>query len=509
MPTTSDVRRIALVLILIACSVPAAGADSRPDPGALAAKIDARLAAGWERAKVAPAPVIDDATFARRAYLDLVGRIPTAAEARGFVADRAPNKRAELVRQLVGTGAHTRHAAAFWRRTWVPQSETGEYSRLAEEIEDWLAERLRSNTPYDKLAIELLAPPERAERTGPWRFFYSASEYLPENLAASTTRAFLGVNLDCAQCHDHPFARWTRDQFWQTAAFFAKPTEEGPLELAVPNTKRTATPVFLSDEEPKWPERVAPSTGPRALAAWVTARDNPYFAKNAANRLWAEFFGTGLIEPLDDLSGQNPASHPELLDELARAFADSGFDLKYLTTALATTHAYQLASTAPRGKAPSDPRLFARAPVRGLTGVQLYDSLRVAAGYPPERSDLDPAEAARERRRFAGRFRIDRPAEAERSVTQSLALINGQVAADLTDPARSPALVAAADAPFLDARGRVETLFFAALGRPPAAEELAQLVRHVESGGAHKDPKGALGDVFWALLNSSEFNTNH
>ena len=115
----------------------------------------------------------------------------------------------------------------------------------------------------------------------------------------------------------------------------------------------------------------------------------------------------------------------------------------------------------------------------------------------------------RERRKFAGRFRIDRPAEAERSVTQSLALINGTLAADLTDPDRSPTLVAAADAPFLDAKGKVETLFFAALGRPPAADESAALVRHVESGGSHKDPKKAPVDVFWALLNSSEFNTNH
>ena len=509
MTMTSETGRIVVVLNLVML---VGGVAAAADPTVLAAKIDQRLADGWAAARVTPSPTTDDASFARRVYLDLVGRIPTAAEARAFTVDTSPGKRAALVQQLVGTGAHARHAAAFWRRTWVPQSETGEYSRLAEEIEDWLAEQLRANTPYDQLAAELLSPPERNDRSGPWQFFYAASEHLPENLAASTTRAFLGVNLDCAQCHDHPFARWTRDQFWQTAAFFAKPGMEktsAPLELTIPNSKRTATPRFLSEKDPEWPEQVASSTGPRTLAAWVIAKDNPYFAKNAVNRLWAEFFGAGLIEPLDDLSGQNPASHPELLEELATAFTDSDFDLKYLTSAIALTRAYQQVSTTPKGQTPTDPRLFARMPVRGMTGNQLYDSLRVAAGYPPERRDLDPIEAARDRRRFAGRFRIDRPAEAERSVTQALTLLNGKIATDLTDPDRSPTLVAVADAPFLDAAGKVETLFFAALGRPPATDEVAPLIRHVETGGSHRDPKKALSDVFWAFLNSSEFNTNH
>lgn len=514
MPMTFDAMRVATVLLALGMCVAHGKASPRlaPDPAALAARIDRHLAEGWSKANVTPSPTINDAGFVRRAYLDLVGRIPTAAEARVFIEDSSTGKRTTLVRRLVGTGAHARHAAAFWRQTWVPQSETGGYSRLAEEIEDWLAGRLRDNIPYDDLATELLTPPEQTDRTGPWRFFFAASEYLPENLAASTTRAFLGVNLDCAQCHDHPFANWTREQFWQTAAFFATPGSEAEapsLVLTIPNTKRTATPLFLSDEEPQWPDHLTPSTGPLALAAWVTAKDNPYFARNAVNRVWAEFFGTGLVEPLDDLSAQNPASHPELLVELARAFAESDFDLEYLTAAIALTHAYQLASADLPGEQPTDPRLFARMPVRGLTGIQLYDSLRVASWYPPERADLEPADAARERREFAGRFRIDRPAQAERSVTQSLTLINGTFAADLSDPERSPTLVAAIDAPFLDEEGQVETLFFAALGRPPSADELALLSQHVKSGGSHGDPKKALADVFWALLNSSEFNTNH
>jgi hypothetical protein len=227
------------------------------------------------------------------------------------------------------------------------------------------------------------------------------------------------------------------------------------------------------------------------------------------NRLWAEFFGAGLVEPLDDLSGQVPASHPELLDEVANAFAESNFDLEYLTTALALTRLYQLDSTISGVAAADNSQLFARMPVRGFSGVQLYDSLCIAAGYPPEQANGDAAEAARERRAFAGRFRTERPTESERSVTQSLTLINGKFATELTDSGRAPTLIAVDNAPFLNVPQKVETLFLAALGRTPSKDELDLLTRHVESGGSHGVPDKALGDIFWALLNSSEFNTNH
>jgi hypothetical protein len=483
-----------------------------PDPAQLAAKIDTHLAKGWKAAGVTPAPVIDDAGFIRRAYLDMVGRIPTAAEVRAFLADQSPDKRSTLVRQLIGTGAYSRHMAGFWRRTWVPQSETGEYSRLAEEMENWLSARLRAKATYDQLVTELLLPVDSNDQRASWRFFYAAANYLPENLAASTTRSFLGVNLDCAQCHDHPFASWTREQFWQTAAFFAKPSETPdapPLEIIVAETETKVTPLFLSNEAPTWPEQFTKVTGPEKLAAWITARENPYFTKNAVNRLWAEFFGAGMIEPLDDLSGQVPASHPELLGELAQAFADSNYNLEYLTTALALTKLYQLESTIAGNPAADNPQLFARMPVRGLSGVQLYDSLRIAAGYPPEQADVDATAAARDRRTFAGRFRTERPTDAERSVTQALTLINGKFATELTDPNQAPTLIAVANAPFLNVPQKVETLFFAALGRPPSEDERALLVKHVESGGSHGATDKALGDIFWALLNSSEFNTNH
>jgi hypothetical protein len=469
-------RHRILFLTLAAVACPPAGAAEPPEAAKLAAVIDARLEAGWKKAAVAPAPVVDDAQFLRRATLDLSGHIPTAAEVRAFLADAAPDKRAKLVAKLSESGGHTRHMATFWRRTWVPQADTPEFARLADDFEAWVAARLQGNAPYDRIVRELLTMPDGAGRRGavsPAGFF-AASESKPESLAANATRAFLGVNLDCAQCHNHPFARWTRDQFWQTAAFFAAPKMDGgkttPPELTIPNTKTSLRAELLDGTVPKWPAALKSDTGRVLLADWLTAKDNPYFARNAVNRLWAHFYGAALVEPLDDLSGDSgdAGNHPELLKELADAFAASGFNLKLLTQALVLTKAYQLSATA---DSTSDPRLFARMPVRGLTGEQLYDSLRTAAGLPPERADTDRGQGLEARKRFAARFHVERPVAAERSITQALSLMNGRLTTDLTDPAKNPTLNGVATAPFLDTAGKVETLFLATLGRRPSAKE--------------------------------------
>ncbi|VTR92385.1 Uncharacterized protein OS=Pirellula staleyi (strain ATCC 27377 / DSM 6068 / ICPB 4128) GN=Psta_0325 PE=4 SV=1: PSCyt2: PSD1 [Gemmata massiliana] len=503
------------VAVLVICVLIDGGTASAapPDPGALAVRIDKHLQARWDAEKVKPADRADDATFVRRVHLDLVGRIPTVAEVRAFLDDKDVDKRAKLVAQLVDSAAHARHAATFWRRQWVPQADAPQFANLADDLESWIASSLRTGAAYDRVVRDLLTASRVKTGPGAPTTFLTASEAKPENLAANTARAFLGINLDCAQCHDHPFARWTRDQFWQTAAFFVRPTvpdgtTPARLELVVPSTKKPIGPRLLNDSEPKWPAVLKDDTGRVVLAEWVTARDNPYFARNAVNRVWAELFGTGIVEPLDDLSGSNPPVHPELLDDLAQAFTESNFDLKYLTTALVLTRAYQLSAVVPAGGS-SDPRWFACSAVRGLTGEQLYDSLRVAAGLPADREDLDPTIAPRERKRFAEKFRVERTGSAQRSILQSLSLMNGKLTTDLTDVAKAPALRAVAGAPFLDTKGKVEALYLAVLGRKPADDESAPFVKYVENGGADRDANKALADVLWALLNSTEFNTNH
>jgi hypothetical protein len=247
------------------------------------------------------------------------------------------------------------------------------------------------------------------------------------------------------------------------------------------------------------------------LADWITTQDNPYFARNAVNRVWSNFFGWGLIEPLDDLSDENPPAHPQLLADVTAAFVASGYDLNFLTRGITQSKAYQLAPREPPSTTSEEAplRLYNSMPVRGLTGEQLYDSLRVASGRPVERRDLLEQRPSDDRSQFAARMLISRPVEAERSITQSLALMNGQMTVELTTPETSPTLATVVEAPFLNSHEKVELLYLATLSRKPSNEESSRLVNYVESGGEERSSAQALADIFWSLLNSSEFNTNH
>jgi hypothetical protein len=492
----------------------------KPTATALAAQIDAYLTARWKQAGLQPAERCDDATFVRRIYLGLVGRIPTIGEARDFLADTTTDKRERLIDRLVASNAHARHMATFWRRTWLPQTDTQTFASLTDDFEQWAAERLQAQAPYDQLVRELLtvrsdgkrqASAEASGGATPYSFLV-ASERKPENLAANTARAFLGINLDCAQCHDHPFARWSREQFWQTAAFFALPDDHGSgaaLQIKIAETERLVSAAVLTTPAIHWPEQLQADTGRAVLAKWIVSPENPYFAKNGVNRLWSHYFGRGLVEPLDDLSSDAADNHRALLDALAQAFLDSGYDLQLLSRAFTQSRAYQLASVGSNQAASDEQQLFAYFATLGLSGEQLHDSLQVVGGFPADRHDLQP-EVMEERRRFVTQFYVQRPADAQRSILQSLTLMNGRDVQELTDAAATPLLVATAQAPFLDARTQVETLFFAAFSRKPTAEEAAAFVAYVDRHATTPDAKAAaLADVFWVLLNSTEFNTNH
>jgi hypothetical protein len=495
---------------LAAAAAPVRAADPAEE---LAARIDRRLAERWAAAKVEPAPLADDAAFLRRVYLDVVGRIPSVPEAREFLDDPAPDKRRKLVDRLLGSPAAADHFARVWRAWLLPDAGVNRFGiALAPGFEAWLRDRLAANTGYDKMVRELItSAPAGGEEAlllraggggmGP-QAFAVALENKPENLAGRTARLFLGVRIECAQCHDHPQATWTREQFWGFASFFAT----GRRGLQIPSTDKRVPPSYL-DGTPA--ELKSASEGRNALADWMTRPDNPYFAKAAVNRVWAYFFGVGLVEPVDDLSDDNRPSHPELLDELARAFAANKFDLRLLARAVVLSRAYQTASTLPRPGA-DDPRLFARRQVKGLSPEQFYDSLVQATGHRTPTDGPAANQEALDRATFLGRFThaTERPTEVQTSLLQALALMNGRLVADATHPERGETLAAVADAPFLTTRDRIEILFLATLTRPPRAEELATLSAYVESGGPYRDRRRALADVFWALLNGGEFLLN-
>ncbi len=502
--------RLALLTVaLTACRCPAEPANA--DPQALAERIDRHFAARWAKANFRPADLTDDAEFQRRVTLDLIGRIPTVAEARAFQRETAPDRRRRLIDRLLDHPGYAVRFARLWGEQWMPQGDA-QFENLKPQFLDWLRERLRENAPYDRMAREVLGAPlpslpprvgegEGGGRGAALRLFLQANEFKPENLAASVSRRFLGVSLECAQCHDHPSAAWKRGQFWDFAAFFAG----GGLN--VPGSRREASPRFPDGTAPN---RISDDPAARrgALADWLTDGRNPYFARNAVNVLWAAFFGTSLAESLDD---ENAISDPQLLDDMADAFARHDFDLKHLIRAITLSRVYQLGSAGP-ADAP-DPRLFARAAVRPLSGDALYDSLLTATGL--DEQSLAPPSAYGQpvvppRKAFLAFFgRGDGPAGSQRTILQALLMMNGRLTGEAVDLEQGRTLTAVAEAPFWSTPRKVEALYLAALGRPPRPAERERLTAYVEGGGPRKDPKRALADVFWALLNSSEFGANH
>ncbi len=528
----------------------ASGASARAGEDArdLSATIDHLIAARWKENQVQPAPPVDDGAFYRRVSLDLTGKIPSAGEVRAFLDESEPGKRERLVERLLDGPSYIAHATNVELRRMIPEIDSDPQAQaLAPTFEAWLRDQVASNAGFDQVVREILTAkvgvdrtrnrasnnPASAEKPSPLPF-YLAKDVKSENLAASTARLFLGVRLECAQCHNHPFASWTRDQFWSYAAFFSSleksngddaspdPIRERPerREASIPGTSKVVKAAFLDGTRP---EVRAEEPVRLRLADWMTAPENPYFARAAVNRTWAQFFGVGLVDPVDDMGADNPPSHPELLDTLARSFAAHGFDRKYLIRAIVLSRPYQLGSAAiggagagePESTGGDTPRLFARMRVRGLTGEQLYDSLAQAVGLTPDESRFDRLNglSGSARGEFLEKFarQDETSSDAQTTILQALALMNGRIVAGATHLETGATLSAVADAPFLDTPSRVETLFLATLSRRPRPEESARMVAYVEGGGSAADgsKSRALSDVFWALLNSPEFLLNH
>jgi hypothetical protein len=517
-------------LMLLVCATTLAA-----DPATtLAERIDARLGERFRTEKRTPAAPASDAAFCRRLYLDLVGRIPSVAEARTFLDDKRPDKRTRLIDDLLSRPGHAQQMAQVWRTMLIPQASANlQLQHLGVSLEAWLRQRFRDAVPLDSITRELLTTPldyhDRSAEGVPNLVsglspigFYQANDLKAETTAASVSRIFLGLKLECAQCHNHPFDSWTQKQFWQTAAFFASVNPQEPdkprlaalelnqrRQLRINDTKEQAEAQFLDGQVPDWKTDADPR---HAFAAWLTRPDNPYFARVMANRLWAQMFGVGIVDPVDDWGEHNQPSHPELLDDLGKALVAAGFDSRVVLRGIARSAAYQRSSTI-IGPAGISGRSFDHMNVKGLSAEQLFDSVALATGYREQvplaaRGAFGLAKDS-PRGQIMGRFgggsqRIDM----QTSILQALALMNGDWISRQTDPDRGELLRAVADAPFLTTERKIETLFLATVSRRPSADENRRFAAHVDRGGVSNDPRKALADVLWALLNSEEFLLN-
>jgi hypothetical protein len=490
------------------------------DARALSARIDELIEARLAKDGVKPAPMADDAEFFRRLSLDVNGRIPSVAQLTDFLDDTRSDKRRlwtdELLDGRDNAPLYVNHFTNLWRRRLLAHTPA-QPALVIGPLEGWLRKQVKADTPYDRIVRGLLTETEAAG-------FFQANENKPENVAAAASRLFLGVKLECAQCHDdRSGGNWKRAQFWEFAAFFAglrvpgprsnavivtlPPEEEGPPRIKIGDSDTWAEARFLDGGQPDWKGGAKPRT---ALAEWIARGDNPWFARAAVNRAWRDLLGTGLIDPVDGLGvGDNPPSHPELLDELAAQFAAHDFDMKYLLRAIVGSQTYQRTSRQTHA-GQDDPRLFARAAVRGLSAEQLLDSVLAATGYRPK--DAPPTQ------RFFGRDSSQADfvalfdgapggaSDSQASIQQALAMMNGKFIEEATSPDNSPILAAVIGGKSSrPVERRIADLYLVTLSRRPRPEELARLVKHAEGG----DPKQAMRDILWALLNSTEFVVNH
>lgn len=486
--------------------------------------VNATMERFWREHNVVPVQPASDAEILRRICLDLAGRTPTVAEARAYLNDASPDRYVKLVDRLLSSPDHASHLATVWRTFLLPEGV--DLSRFGgiPAFDGWLSSRFRENVPYDRLVRELLLAEGRLSQSGPL-LFYSAAKLDADQLAGRTARVFLGMRLDCAQCHDDPFEPWTQQDFWSYAAFFARISRPQAAlesvstvmrvrdvdrgEVMMPDSKSPVAPKFLDgskvDESPDAAARR------QQLAHWLTGAENPYFARAAVNRVWAHLFGRGIVDPVDGFGKRHPPRSPELLDQLAAQFIARDFNLREIFRTIVLTRAYQLSSGSETDESARHD-WFAQMNVKMLTAEQVYDCITVASMLVETESNGVSIDRVGNSNRdeFLQQFKTlaGRPTEFQAGIPQALTLMNGTLIRSATELAKS-GLLKSLEAPFFSDDQRIEVIYLATLSRQPTAGEWPVLRNYLHERGPETSIKDPLADILWALLNSAEFTMNH
>jgi hypothetical protein len=489
--------------------------------------IDEKLAAKWHDLGLTPSPPCTDAEFFRRLYLDAIGTLPAPADVRAFLADDDPAKRAKAVDRVLDRPEFV----DFWALKW------GDLLRINRELlrdkgmwslHNWVRAGLRDNKPVDVMVRELLTAEGSTSTEGPANYFVVSNG--AADWAETTAQLFLGVRMQCAKCHHHPFEKWSQDDYAGLAAFFARLGTKNSQEFGLFERERV---IFLRPSGEQTHPRTGrvvpphPLDGPtmddpadrrRRLADWLTAPQNPFFARNFVNRFWSYTMGRGLVEPVDDLRATNPASNPELLVALAADFAAHRFDLKHLLRTIFTSRAYQRSAAVGPGNAADAANVYhTRYTRKRLTAEELADAIDFATGTREKYQGLPRGTRAIQLPDTTIRsYLLDvfgRPArqvacECERTaqpnIAQALHLLNGDfLNRKIDDPNGRIATLLKAKTP---PEALVEELYLATLSRPPRADEAARAKGWLTAGAS---PRDGAADLLWVLLNSREFLFNH
>lgn len=501
-------KHAALLLAVIAFIVTGSAGPVRGDSFGeeLSRWIDDRGKQVWGT----PPEACDDLTFVRRVYLDLIGRVPSVAEIRDFRA-LGDDRREMIVDDLVfGRGprreTYTRLSASslarHWRRILIPPGTVVVGS--VTPLETWLADGFRDGTPYDEMMRELAQIQSPQSAGG----YFQLVGGTPESYAGNLTRVLLGVRLDCAQCHDHPFTSWKQDDFWGVAAFYSdlvgsagNPNGSSPTgkrgEIRFEGTTYAAK--FL------WQENSLDdaSRAPRVrLGNWMTSAENPHFASTAVNRFWQLLVGRGLYADIENLDLANDQQRA-FLDEFGQRFAEDGFNVQRLVAAICKTEWY-----AARAMAESRSEERFRRDLKVISPEQVFDSLEQSLHLPISRIDPSAPRWTGARNQMVTRLGEaigETPEDYASGIPQALMMMNGQMTSEAIDLDRSRLLRAVVESPFFDEEKRIETLYLAVLTREPSEDEKNSLSEYLNSKSDETQRRKAFGEILWALLNSPEF----
>ena len=506
--------------------------------------IDADIRAAWQREKITPAKASSDHEFLRRVCLDLVGVIPTYEETVAFLDSKEPDKRAKRIDRLLADPRFAQHQADIWDMVLFGRNPPGYDTHTRDGFQKWLRTQFEKNVPYDVWVRELLKAEGNSVDSG--ALFYAQYRSAPEDASEAITQTFLGIQLQCARCHDHPYEKWTQRDFYGMAAFLARLEVvqvgrkenhhvyaigeknlgdiqfTGSAKEARPGQKgEPIKPKFLAStalDEPAMPanfkeERFAANKMPPkpkfsrkdTLADWMTKSDNPYFARAIANRVWGQYLGRGLVHPVNNLSPSNKPSHPALLDRLTKDLVAHKFDLKWYIRELVCSQTYQLSSA---GSGEALPVWFQQARMRPLSAEELAESWRIATGHEAIEKASGKVTSKSRFRPLQGEYVIqffgtpnNGTGDFAGGLHEHLYLNNGPLMQMISGGKGTLAEFVADRKQPMDTR--IQRMYLTTLNRRPTPQEREKFSSFLA------DEKASVADAIWALITSSEFRFNH
>ena len=536
------------------------GSNATPLPGNDgSARIDASYKKIWAEQKLSPDSLTTDEEFVRRVYLDITGRTPTATQTVAFLKSTDPQKRSILIKRLVDSPEFAEYFASLWTALFVGYKNDQYTNRI--EFRNWFRQKLQSNTGWDQIAREMISVTGTLPKN-PSLNWYARHRLDPANLADDTSRLFLGIQLGCARCHNHPHEKWTTEDFYGIAAFYSgikrdqltgtekmqrrqlkeqrtalmekyksgqvalakegdsvrklrqdfrqllrlvdEPTS-GKITAEIKGKEETFPAKFLLEPQPAH-KTITPR---EQLALWITSPENPYFARALVNRVWGLMMGKGFVHPVDDMGGSNEPSNPQLLNFLAEDFQKNQYSVKHLVYSIANSRTYQLSS---KSTAADPPQYYERGKVTMLNADQLINSLIVVNGLEPDlrKKKQDEYEERKQMIYLQLVHLFDNDdsnpvVEFEGTIPQALLLLNGRLTNETTDENGNrpfDEMIARKD---LNEEGKIRWIYLQTLSRNITNTELAALEKHLQGN----EGRAIYQDIMWTLMNSNEFLFNH